>query len=111
MLWRVGVVIPWAPSLSSPRSEVTIMRKILWVILLSALALSSAQSKTEPADIVFKNGNIYTVNERQPHAEAIAVRAGRIVFVGSNKEAKAYEGRRTRVVDLQGKTVVPGLTD
>lgn len=65
----------------------------------------------EPADIVFKNGNIYTVNERQPRAEAIAVKGGRIVFVGSNTKAKRYEGPRTRIVDLKGKTVVPGLTD
>jgi predicted amidohydrolase YtcJ len=64
-----------------------------------------------PADIVFKNGNIYTVNERQPHAEAIAVKGDRIVFVGSNAEVKRYEGAATRIVDLKGETVVPGLTD
>ncbi len=71
---------------------------------------SSAQ--VEPADIVFKNGNVYTVNEEKPRAEAIAVKYGRIVFVGSNEAVKKYEGKKvTRVVDLKGTTVVPGLAD
>jgi predicted amidohydrolase YtcJ len=85
-------------------------------ILLSALtcllfAFIPAAVKTETADVVFKNGNIYTVNERQPHAEAIAVKGDRIVFVGSNLEAQKYVGTATRVIDLAGHTVVPGLTD
>jgi predicted amidohydrolase YtcJ len=87
------------------------MRKFSLVLLLLVLVLSSAQSKNESADIVFKNGNIYTVNERQPRAEAIAVKAGKIIFVGSNKDAKAYEGKGTQVIDLHGNTVVPGMTD
>ncbi len=85
-------------------------------ILLSALtclllAFIPTTVKTETADVVFKNGNIYTVNERQPHAEAIAVKGDRIVFVGSNLEARKYVGTATRVIDLDGHTVVPGLTD
>lgn len=87
------------------------MRKFSLVLLLLVLSLPSAQSKNEPADIVFKNGNIYTVNEGQPRAEAIAVKAGKIIFVGSNKDANAYEGRGTQVIDLHGNTVVPGMTD
>src|SRR6266849_2619051 len=65
----------------------------------------------EPADVVFVNGNVYTVNEKQPRAEAIAVKGDRIVFVGSNMEAGEYVGSRTRVVDLHGATMLPGLTD
>lgn len=87
------------------------MRKVSLVLLLLVLVLPSAQSKTESADIVFKNGNIYTVNDHQPHAEAIAVKAGKVIFVGSNKDVKTYEAKGTRVVDLQGNTVVPGMTD
>ena len=98
-----------------PEDQGESMNKISRVIFLSLLVLPfvlpSVQSKTEPADIIFKNGNIYTVNERQPHAEAIAVKAGKIIFVGSNKDAKDYEAKDTRVVDLHGNTVVPGLTD
>src|SRR3989441_13136442 len=65
----------------------------------------------EPADVVFVNANVYTVNEKQPRAEAIAVKGDRIVFVGSNANAKRFQGRGTRVIDLHGETVVPGMTD
>src|SRR6266404_2210103 len=65
----------------------------------------------DPADVVFVNGNVYTVNEKQPRAEAIAVKGDRIVFVGSNANAKKYQGANTRVIDLHGETVVPGMTD
>lgn len=65
----------------------------------------------EPIETVFVNGNIYTMNEAQPRAEAIAVKGDRIIFVGSNADAKKYQGGEARTVDLGGKTVVPGLTD
>jgi predicted amidohydrolase YtcJ len=81
------------------------------VVLLSAFMLSPNSAKVPPADLVFKNGNIYTVNERQPSAEAVAVKGDRIVFVGSNREVQAYVGAKTRVVDLGGKTMVPGMAD
>ena len=82
---------------------------ILLAILLFNLAPTGM--KVEPADLVFINGNIYTVNDKQPRAEAVAVKSDRIVFVGSNVAAKKYQGAKTRVVDLHGATVVPGLTD
>lgn len=87
--------------------------RIIAVVLLSVLMLGpvAGQQASQTADTVFKNANIYTVNERQPRAEAIAVKGDRIIFVGSNRDAKRYEGRATRVVDLRGATVVPGMTD
>ncbi len=63
------------------------------------------------ADLVFVNGNIYTANDKQPHAEAIAVNKDRVVLVGSNSDARKLATGKTRVIDLAGKTVVPGLTD
>src|SRR4051794_41712325 len=72
-----------------------------------ALALAA-----EPAETVFVNGNIYTMNERQPGAEAIAVKGDRIVFVGSNAEAEKYLAAPGRLrLDSPGKPSVPGLTD
>src|SRR5947209_2674774 len=85
--------------------------------LIAALSLlffcltPSFLSPAEPADVVFVNGNVYTVNEKQPRAEAIAVNGDRIVFVGSNANAKRFQGGGTRVIDLHGETVVPGMTD
>jgi predicted amidohydrolase YtcJ len=85
------------------------------VILLAAfglLELNGTRSDAQTAaDVVFKNGNVYTIDSSRPRAEAVAVKADRILFVGSNFEAQRYIGKSTRVVDLQGKTVVPGMTD
>ena len=75
------------------------------------LGLAPAVFAVEAGQTVFFNGNIYTMNERQPHAEAIAVKGDRIIFVGSNAEVKKYQTGAARSVDLGGKTVVPGLTD
>ncbi len=68
-------------------------------------------SAAEDVDLIFVNGNIYTVNERQPHAEAIALKKDRIAFVGLNEDAKKLASDKTRIVDLRGRTVVPGMTD
>ena len=83
----------------------------LLVAIVSAFEFSPDAAKVPPADLVFKNGNIYTVNERQPTAEAVAVKGDRIIFVGSNRAAQNYVGKNTRVIDLGGRTMVPGMTD
>ena len=87
------------------------MKIFALVISAALLSLVPVGAKVESADLVFKNGNIYTVNERRPRAQAIAIKGSKIIFVGSNAGARKYEGRSTRVVDLRGKTVVPGMTD
>jgi predicted amidohydrolase YtcJ len=81
------------------------------VVFLALCTALFAGAPTETVQTVFINGNIYTMNERQPRAQAIAVKDGRIVFVGSNADAKKYQSAETKTVDLAGKTVVPGLTD
>lgn len=86
-------------------------------LLLSVLAVflfASAPASIQPsqsADLIFTNGNVYTVTEKRSHAQAIAVKGDRIVFVGTNAGAKRFQGKNTRVVDLRGATVVPGLAD
>src|SRR5215212_235761 len=88
------------------------MRLLLILASVLLLTLMPAQQRVQsPADIVFKNGNIYTANDKAPSAQAIAVKADRIVFVGSNADAERFAGKDTRVVDLKGNTVLPGLTD
>jgi predicted amidohydrolase YtcJ len=79
--------------------------------VIAAWWTASGTLKAEPAETVFINGNIHTVNDRQPHVEAIAVKGGRVVFVGSNAEVAKYRTAAERVVDLKGHTVVPGMTD
>ena len=87
------------------------MKLVSLAVIVISLFLTTGYSRPEQADVVFINGNIYTVNERQPRAEAIAVKGGRIIFVGSNARVKGFQGTATRVIDLHGNTVVPGLTD
>ena len=75
------------------------------------LSIAPFQPRVTSADIVFKNGNVYTANDSLPRAQAIAVKADRIVYVGTNSGAQKFVGPQTRVVDLNGNTVLPGFTD
>jgi predicted amidohydrolase YtcJ len=83
----------------------------LTLALITAFALRPTAAQTEKADVIFRNGVIYTANDKQPRAESIAVKGDKILFVGSNADANNYEGGQTRIIDLKGATVVPGLTD
>src|SRR5690349_23513070 len=87
------------------------MKLLLIVLSLLFLSFVPLQPLVAPADIVFKNGNVYTANDKAPQAEAIAVKGDRIVFVGTNEAAQKYVGANTRVIDLHGNTVLPGFTD
>jgi predicted amidohydrolase YtcJ len=80
-------------------------------VQLLSLVFSQQMSAAEDVDLILVNGNIYTVNERQPHAKAIAVKKDRIAFVGSNEDAKKLASDKTRIIDLRGHTLVPGMTD
>ncbi|MFJ9690730.1 amidohydrolase [Kitasatospora sp. NPDC101183] len=64
-----------------------------------------------PADLVIRGGRVITMNDRQPSARALAVRAGVIVRVGSDAEVAPLVGPATRVVELRGATVLPGIND
>ena len=63
------------------------------------------------ADIVFCNGSVLTLDPRNTVHEAAVVKKNRIVYVGSNQEATAFIGRRTRIVNLHDKSLIPGFID
>ena len=65
----------------------------------------------DAADVVYTNGKIYTVNEAQPWAEAVAINDGEFIAVGTKEEIAAVSGDSTRVIDLGGKFVMPGIQD
>lgn len=69
-----------------------------------------SQIKTS-TDTLFRNGRIYTVNRDQPWASCAAVKAGRFVAVGEEGEVLSFVGRDTNVVDLGGRTAMPGIID
>lgn len=67
--------------------------------------------KTLPADLVLTGGKIITLDDSKPTAEALAVSQGHILAVGSNEEIKPYISQLTQVINLEGKTAIPGLID
>lgn len=84
----------------------------VFLLLLAALLINSCSQQEQPlADMVVTNANIYTVNESNPKAEAMVIRADTLVFVGTSDEAQEYIGEQTRVMDAEGKTIIPGLVE
>ncbi|MGV3722935.1 MAG: amidohydrolase family protein [Actinomycetota bacterium] len=81
------------------------------LLVVSCCAAVAAAGKTPTADLILHHGKIVTVDDRFSIRQAIAVTDGRIVAVGSNREVLRRRGPSTRVVDLQGRTVLPGLID
>jgi predicted amidohydrolase YtcJ len=73
--------------------------------------ITSGKNGTLLADLALINAKVRTMNTAQPVAEAIAVRKDRIVKVGTNEEINPWIGKNTRVISLNGKTVVPGFID
>jgi predicted amidohydrolase YtcJ len=73
--------------------------------------LGVAAQDSGPVDLIIHNARIYTVNPKQPRAEAIAIRGQRIALVGTNTEVLKLRGASTRSIDAAGATIVPGLQD
>ena len=82
----------------------------LFTLVLAWISMSCAQPG-DVADIVYTYGQIYTVNEVQPRAEAVAIKDGKFLVVGSNADVEAVTGNTTEVVDLGGAFVMPGIVD
>ncbi|HET9753647.1 MAG TPA: amidohydrolase, partial [Myxococcales bacterium] len=64
-----------------------------------------------PANLVLVNGRIYTVDDARPRDSALAIKDGRVAFAGSDAEARVAGGSAARVVNLEGRTVLPGFID
>ena len=92
------------------------MRQVRWVAVLVGMCLIGCAAAVPhmpqpPADLILLNGKIVTVDRAFSIAQAVAVREGKIVLVGSDAQVFALKGTATKVVDLDGKTVIPGLID
>ncbi len=83
---------------------------VMFMFVFSTFPVSSSASDGI-ADSVYMNGNIYTMDENQPNASALAVKGQKLIYVGNDTDAKAYIGNNTKVIDLKGKTVIPGLIE
>lgn len=82
-----------------------------WLAIVSALVGVPAAGAAQEADRAFVNGVIYTVDEAFSTASALAVKDGRFIYVGDDTGVRAHIGPNTLVVDLDGKTIIPGLHD
>ncbi|HIL22058.1 MAG TPA: amidohydrolase [Alcanivorax sp.] len=80
-------------------------------LLLSACSRTETEAPSPGADLLLTNARIYTMNAQRDWAEAVAIRDGRIIFVGSADAAKQHTGDTTKVVDLQGKMLLPSFQD
>jgi predicted amidohydrolase YtcJ len=77
-----------------------------WFVIAAAGAIGA-----EPAERIYVGGTILTVADASPRAEAVAVAGGRIIAVGKKADVLACRGEQTEVVDLAGRTLVPGFVD
>lgn len=93
------------------------MRKSVLAVTIAGLMMmisfsgGQAQVRKSSADLVLVNGTVYTLDEERPKAQAVAVIGNRIAVVGVNGDVEPFIGPDTRVIDLEGQTVVPGLKE
>jgi predicted amidohydrolase YtcJ len=80
-------------------------------IVIAVLAGLGSQSRASSSDLLLLHGHIYTGVQKSPWAEALSVTGSRIDAVGADAELLARRGSGTRVIDLHGRTVIPGIVD
>lgn len=85
--------------------------KLVILILALAILFACNNQPNETADSIYINGKIYTVNEAQPWAEAVAIKDGKFIKVGATDDIERLIGENTEVVDLKGQFVMPGIVD
>ena len=86
--------------------NVSFYRFILTILFCSVFSLAKG-----PADAILVNGRVFVMDAKQPYAEALAIRAGKVVALGSEAEIRALAGPETRVIDMRKGLAVPGLID
>lgn len=81
------------------------------LFLMLTAALLTGQLFAQQADLVIHHANVYTVNPSQPTAEAVAIKDGKIVFVGSNENVQPFIGRSTEQINANGQFLMPGFIE
>ena len=82
-----------------------------YLFFFSLLFILGCKSNQQKGDILYFGGNIITMEDGVPEVEALVLKGGKILFVGSRKNADAYVGDSTNQIDLKGKTLLPGFID
>jgi hypothetical protein len=86
-------------------------RRTWSMAIVLAGATFSAVAADPTAEVVYRQGTVYTVDQRGTVAQALAVAGGKIVYVGTDAGASALVGKDAKVIDLAGRTLMPGLID
>jgi len=102
-----------------PLAALLLSRSLVWKILVAVpmiativlLVRGRAPLQGLSAELVIVKANVITVDEKQPQAEAVAVRDGKIVAVGTTAQVKTLVGSGTQIIDAQGRTITPGFID
>ena len=82
------------------------------VLIVATMLMSNCATRAQVADTIYTGGDIVTVNDQQPTAEAVAVKDGKILAVGARAAIERdHKGATTQVVDLAGQTLLPGFID
>jgi predicted amidohydrolase YtcJ len=92
-------------------SRISIRPAVLAAFCLACLPAIARSAPCLDADLIVRNGHIVTVDAAHPSASSMAIRDGKILAVGSDEELAGCASSRTQIVDLQGRTVLPGLID
>jgi predicted amidohydrolase YtcJ len=79
--------------------------------LLSLGAFTITTALSQPAETILNHGKIISANDKESIYQSMAIREGKIIALGSLTELKVWQGPNTQVIDLKGKTVIPGLID
>lgn len=87
------------------------MQKSIYAVALALLVLCSCKQPHDTADMILTGGKIITVDDQFSIAEGVAIKDGRIMAVGKNKDILHYAGNATEVIDLKGRVVIPGLIE
>ena len=81
------------------------------VVLSGVILLNGCQLSPPRAELILLSGQIHTMDISQPLAQAIAIREGKVIAIGSNQDITQWQGKQTEVIDLAGRMVLPGLLD
>jgi predicted amidohydrolase YtcJ len=88
---------------------------LIWAAFLTLVSFKSPQAQSPPdsrfVDLILHNGVVWTVDSKNSIAQAVAIRDGKFLLVGSNEDALTLRGPKTQVIDLQGTFVTPGFND
>jgi predicted amidohydrolase YtcJ len=96
---------------SSTRREFMAAGALAGAALVGLSSAAEGRDQDQSSNLILISGRIATLNPKQPTVEAVAIRDGKFIAVGSNDDALAHRGDRTKVVDLAKHTVIPGLND